>query len=271
MSESSAQPIVIHFKDGRIDRGLLASSLLTHETLQYRPRTIDGERRGDSRLPVLTDAKIDRLTVVRVTDVSARGAFVETLTPYPVGTVVTVSLRLGAEPIETAARIAFSDPGVGMGVEFIRLSTAERHRLDAGLHRLVNGGSTAVSGRRRAANRRTSPGPDARPRWDGRRQDRRQSNVSVMETAQPIPVDLETVKSIFFVESTVRPEVAEGGAALLDRQVTVEFRDGEMIQGTLGDFSPDTVGFFIALRLDERHAHTVYVVKSAVKSLQTVF
>ncbi len=269
MSESSVQPIVIHFKDGRIDRGLLASSLLTHETLRYRPQVITGERRGDSRLPFLTDVKIDRLTVARVTDVSARGAFVETLTPYPVGTVVTASLRLDAEAFEVAARVAFSDPGVGMGVEFIRLSTAERHRLDAGLHRLVNGKRGAQSGRRRAANRRAAPAPSAPPRWDGRKQERRQG--AEMDPADPIAVDLETVKSIFFVESDERPGVGAWGADPLDRQVTVEFRDGEMIQGTLRDFAPDTMGFFIALRLDGRHAHTVYVVKSAVKSLQTVF
>jgi hypothetical protein len=269
VSESSGQPIVIHFKDGRIDRGLLASSLLTHETLRYRPQVINGERRGDSRLPILTDVKVDRLAVGRVTDVSARGAFVETLAPYPVGTVVTVSLRLGAEPIETAARVVFSDPGVGIGVEFIRLSTVARHRIDAGLFRLVNGERDSVSGRRRAATRRAVPAPCASPRWDGRKQDRRQA--AEMEPADPIAVDLETVKSIFFVESDERPGVGAGGADPLDRQVTLEFRNGEMIQGTLRDFAPDTVGFFIALRLDERHAHTVYVVKSAVKSLQTVF
>jgi hypothetical protein len=269
MSEFSVQHIVIHFKDGRIDRGLLASSLLTHEALRYRPQAINGERRGDSRLPILTDVKVDRLTVGRVTDVSARGAFVETLAPYPVGTVVTVSLQLGAEPIEAAARVAFSDPGVGIGVEFIRLSTPARLRLDAGLHRLVNGGRGTLSGRRRAANRRAAPAPCATPRWDGRRDDRRQ--VAEVEPAEPIDVDLETVKSIFFVESDERPGVGAGGADPLDRQVTVEFRDGEMIQGTFQDFAPDTAGFFIALRLDERHTHTVYVVKSAVKSLQTVF
>jgi hypothetical protein len=218
----------------------------------------------------LTDAKIDRLTVVRVTDVSARGAFVETLTPYPMGTVITVSLRLGSEAIEAAARIVFADPGVGMGVEFTLLTTAERHRIDAALHRLVNRGRGPATGRRRTGNRRTVPAVDSRPRWDGRRQDRRQAPQTA--PAEPIAVDLETVKSIFFVdsvESDDRPGVGNMGADPFDREVAVEFRDGETIQGTVRDFSLDTVGFFIALRLDDRHAHTVYVVKSAVKCLQT--
>jgi hypothetical protein len=86
-----------------------------------------------------------------------------------------------------------------------------------------------------------------------------------------VQVDLTTVKSIFFVDPDERSTATEWESDPLDRQVTVEFRDGEMIQGTLRDFSPDTAGFFVALRLDERNAHTVYVVKSAVKSIQTVF
>jgi hypothetical protein len=267
MRESSAQPIVIHFKDGRIDRGILASSLLTHEALRYRPQTINGERRADSRLPVLTDARIDRLTVVRVTDVSARGAFVETLTPYPMGTVVTISLRLGSEQIEAAARIVFADPGVGMGVEYTQLTTAERHRIDAALHRLGNRGRGSASGRRHTGNRRTPASDDSRPRWDGRRQDRRQTTETA--PAEPIAVDLNSVKSVFFVASEERPGTGSPGTDPFAREVTVEFRDGEMIQGTVRDFSLDTLGFFISLRLDDRHAHTVYVVKSAVKCLQT--
>lgn len=271
MPESSVHHIVIHFKDGRIDRGLLTSSLLTHETLRYRPQAVTGERRGDSRLPYLTDVTIDRVTVGRVTDVSASGTFVETLAPYTVGMTVTLSLRLDADPLETAARVVFSDPGVGMGVEFTGLSAAARHRLDAGLHRLGNGGHGPTTGRRRAANRRTArpPAPGAPPWWNGRKEDRRQCADG--ESAEPITVDLETVKSIFFVESDERPGVGAGGSDFADRHVTVEFRDGEAIQGTLTDFTSDTVGFFVALRLDERHTHTVYVVKSAVKSLQTVF
>jgi hypothetical protein len=179
-----------------------------------------------------------------------------------------MSLRLGSEPLEVSARIVFADPGVGMGVEFIQLTTAERHRMDAALHRLVNRGRGPASGRRRAENRRTTAvAVDSRPRWDGRRQDRRQTTEAA--SVESIAVELETVKSIFFVESDERPGVGNMGTDPFDREVTVEFRDGEMIQGTVRDFSLDTVGFFISLRLDDRYAHTVYVVKSAVKSLQT--
>jgi hypothetical protein len=86
-----------------------------------------------------------------------------------------------------------------------------------------------------------------------------------------VDVDLASVKSIFFVDPAQHDALPEGGADQMERQVTVEFRDGETIHGTLREMSPDAEGFFVALRLDERNTHTVYVVKSAVKSIQTVF
>jgi hypothetical protein len=267
--ESRTHAIVIHFQDGRIDRGVLASSLFTGTTLTYRPNMVNGERRNTERVPLLTEAKIDRLTVGRVTDVSADGAFVETLAPYPVGTALTLTLRLAGEPIDASARVVFSDPGVGMGLEFTRLTTAERSRIDAALHRLWRRGHAQSAGRRRDANRRNTRGSSAPRRWDARHRERRHAAQS--ETAAPVVVDLAGVKSIFFVESNEGPPGGKLGGDPLDREVTVEFRDGEMIHGTIRDLDENTPGFFVALRLDEDHTHTVYVVKSAVKSIQTVF
>ncbi|HET8759950.1 MAG TPA: PilZ domain-containing protein [Nitrospiria bacterium] len=262
--------IVIHFQDGRIDRGVLTSSLFSGTTLTYRPNLVTGERRTVVRVPLLTEAKIDRLTVGRVTDVSAQGAFVETLAPYPIGTALTISLRIDNELINAPARVVFSDPGVGMGLEFTRPSTAEWNRVDAALHRLVRGERTQSAGRRRDANRRTGRGAPAGPRrWDARHRDRR--HVAQPETAAPIMVDLAKVKSVFFIESNDQPRNGNSGGDPLDREVTVEFRDGEMIHGTMGELDSDAPGFFVALRLDEQHTHTVYVVKSAVKSIQTAF
>lgn len=269
MPEPQTHAIVIHFQDGRIDRGVLTSSLFSGTTLTYRPNVVTGERRTAVRVPLLTEAKIDRLTVGRVTDVSAQGAFVETLAPYPIGTALTLSLRIDNELIDAPARVVFADPGVGMGLEFTRPSTAEWNRVDAALHRLIRGERAQSAGRRRDANRRTARGPDGTRRWDARHRDRR--HVAQPETAAPIVVDLADVKSVFFVESNDQPRNGNSGGDPLDREVTVEFRDGEMIHGTMGELDSDAPGFFVALRLDEQHTHTVYVVKSAIKSLQTAF
>jgi hypothetical protein len=269
LQSATAYPIVIHFKDGCIDRGTLLSSLLAEGTLRYRPQMAGDERRRAPRLPFLTEVKIDRVMVGRASDVSARGLFLETLTPYAVGTVLNVALRLDAETIEAEARAVFADPGVGIGIEFKRLSAAVRHRLDAALHRLAKTAQASPSsGRRRTAERRDEPAASRRP-WDGRKGDRRCRTDA--EAQPPVEIDLANVKSIFFVDPAQHEALPEWGPDPMDRQVTVEFRDGETIHGTLHEMSPDAAGFFVALRLDERNTHTVYVVKSAVKSIQTVF
>jgi hypothetical protein len=269
LEPTTACPIVIHFKDGRIDRGTLLSSLLAEGTLRYRPQTAGDERRGAPRLPLLTEVKIDRVTVGRASDVSARGLFLETLTPHALGTALHVELRIDSDAIQADARVVFADPGVGIGVEFNRLPAAVRHRLDAALHRLTKTGQASPStGRRRTAERRDETG-SVRRQWDGRKGDRR--SRADAEALPPVDVDLASVKSIFFVDPAQHDALPEGGADQMERQVTVEFRDGETIHGTLREMSPDAEGFFVALRLDERNTHTVYVVKSAVKSIQTVF
>lgn len=270
LEPTTAYPIVIHFKDGRIDRGTLLSSLLSDGPLRYRPHTPGDERRSSPRLPFLTEIRIDGSTVGRASDVSVRGLFLETLTPYAVDTVLNVALRLDGDVIEVAARVAFVDPGVGLGLEFKRLSAAARHRLDAAVHRLAKTvHAPPALGRRRTADRRGERGIARRRPWDGRKAERRSG--SEPDALPAVEVGLAEVKSIFFVDPAQREAVPDWGADHLDQQVTVEFRDGETIHGTLYEMSPDAAGFFVALRLDERNTHTVYVVKSAVTSIQTVF
>ncbi len=270
MEPTTAYPIVIHFKDGRIDRGTLLSSLLSEGPLRYRPLMAGDERRTVARLPFLTEVKIDGCTVGRASDVSARGVFLETLTPYSVGTLLTVALRIDGDAIEVQARVAFADPGVGMGLEFNRLSAAARHRVDAAVHRLAKTvHAPPASGRRQTGNRRDDRGAARRRQWDGRKGERRSGTEP--DASPAVEVGLAEIKSIFFVDPAQREALPDWGADPLDRPVSVEFRDGETIHGTLHEMSPDAEGFFVALRIDERHTHTVYVVKSAVKSIQTAF
>lgn len=270
LEPTTVYPIVVHFKDGRIDRGTLLSSLLSEGPLRYRPQMAGDERRSSPRLPFLTEVKIDGATVGRASDVSARGLFLETLTPYAVGTLLNVALRVDGGAIEVDARVVFADPGVGMGLEFKRVSAAVRHRLDAAIHRLAKTvHAESPLGRRQTVDRRDERGTVRRRQWEGRKSDRR--CVTDPETLPPVAVDLASVKSIFFVDPAQREAIPDWGADSLDRQVTVEFRDGETIHGTLHEMAPDAAGFFVALRLDERNTHTVYVAKSAVKSIQTVF
>jgi hypothetical protein len=270
MLQSPQPPIVVLFKEGRIERGFLLSSLLSRATLQYLPREAPGERRTVLRVPLLTEVLIDRLAQRRGVDLSSRGMYLETLSSYAVRTPLHVTLRLASTPIEADTTVVFSDPGIGIGLEFVRLSTAARHRLETVVHRIIDGGGVPASGRRGDRERRREDESAAsRRRWDVRKRERRR--VPEPGPLVPVEVDLETVRSVFFVDPHEERETIPRASAALDRQVTIEFRDGETIQGTLDEIPLDTPGFFVGLRFNENTAYTVYVVKSAIKSIQTVF
>lgn len=62
-------------------------------------------------------------------DISARGCYIETMLPLPVGKVLNLVLWLGTERINTPAVIRSCDGGVGMGIEFTGLDEATQERL----------------------------------------------------------------------------------------------------------------------------------------------
>ncbi len=63
------------------------------------------------------------------TDISGRGCYVEMLIPFPLGTPVTITFWLEQEKVVTSAVVRASDPGVGMGLEFVGLPEAMQERL----------------------------------------------------------------------------------------------------------------------------------------------
>lgn len=65
-----------------------------------------------------------------VIDISAGGCYVECPTVYPVGQVLYVKLGIEDFIFESDAVVRVSHPGMGMGMEFLRTSTAERRRLE---------------------------------------------------------------------------------------------------------------------------------------------
>jgi len=62
-------------------------------------------------------------------DISGRGCYVQTLTPLPLGTPLNVTFWLGADKFTIAAVVRASDPGVGMGIEFIGLDRAGQEHM----------------------------------------------------------------------------------------------------------------------------------------------
>jgi len=69
------------------------------------------------------------------TDIGGRGCYIETLLPLALGTVVNLTFWLDAEKVNASAVVRTSDPGVGMGLEFIdlgdRIQTALQQHLES--------------------------------------------------------------------------------------------------------------------------------------------
>ena len=81
------------------------------------------DRRGAPRFPLILVAEITGLaesTVLngRSSDVSRTGCYIDTLNPMPVGSQIRIWMGRGDEIFETAARVMYVCPGLGMGVMF---------------------------------------------------------------------------------------------------------------------------------------------------------
>lgn len=73
---------------------------------------------------------------VRATDISGNGCYAEALSNIRVGTSLNAILWLASDKMMTRSVVRTSDPGVGMGIEFVGLKLHERQRLQAYLEGL---------------------------------------------------------------------------------------------------------------------------------------
>jgi hypothetical protein len=78
-------------------------------------------------------------------DISGRGCYVETLVPLPLGTNLTVVFWIDSEKITSAGLVRSSDPGVGMGIEFVGLDRGVKERLQEFLEKQVSESGTATA------------------------------------------------------------------------------------------------------------------------------
>ena len=96
-----------------------------YDRLKIRfPVEIRDDRGGGS--PMQTNAS----------DISGRGCYVESLVPLPLGTPLNVTFWIETEKVSTSAVVRTSDPGVGMGIEFVGLATPIQERFQQLLERL---------------------------------------------------------------------------------------------------------------------------------------
>lgn len=106
--------------------------------------TQEAERRNKDRHLVIASAEIIELSSgarfsTRTTDLSRGGCFVDTLTPFPVGSKVRVTVYRNRSQFETRGTVVYSQSGLGMGIAFEELDQKHRENLDAWIAELTNG------------------------------------------------------------------------------------------------------------------------------------
>jgi hypothetical protein len=79
-------------------------------------------------------------------DISMHGCYVETSTPHPTGTTLSLTLDANGFRIEATGEVRVSYPNLGMGVSFRKMSDGDRERLRL-LMRSISRPSVIVSSR----------------------------------------------------------------------------------------------------------------------------
>ena len=79
------------------------------------------------------------------TDIGGRGCYVESLVPLPTGTEIVVTLWIDSEKVTCRGTVRASDPGVGMGIEFLDLQVQIQERLQEYLVKIDKGFASAAS------------------------------------------------------------------------------------------------------------------------------
>jgi hypothetical protein len=73
----------------------------------------------------------------RVTELSARGCYIDTINPLAKDTPLRVRIRYGCSSCEFPGKILYAHAGFGMGVAFGELNAEQRSTLDVWLSELA--------------------------------------------------------------------------------------------------------------------------------------
>jgi hypothetical protein len=114
------------------------------KTAENKPAQVTGDQRQFRRLKVKfpLEMRDERgggpAMQTNTADASGRGCYVESLVPLPLGTKLSITFWIDSEKISTRATVRASDPGVGMGIEFLGFDEKIKVRLQAHLETLAD-------------------------------------------------------------------------------------------------------------------------------------
>jgi len=103
------------------------------------------ERRKSPRFGVSASADMLELQTRtrlsgRASDLGAGGCYIDTVTPFPVGTSVVLNLTSEQHTVHAIARVIYAHTGMGMGLAFAEMTPTQKANLSSWLREL--GGET---------------------------------------------------------------------------------------------------------------------------------
>lgn len=101
------------------------------------------ERRASKRVPLVAEVQYssDSPSVTsRLTDLSVDGLFIDTVTPLPPGTLISIRFDLPGDPlpIVVLGEVVWGQEHLGMGVRFMNLRQKDRERIAAFIARAAS-------------------------------------------------------------------------------------------------------------------------------------
>ena len=91
------------------------------------------ERRQHKRIPFISEVKVHAVGSLRCSDLSVGGMFLETIQPYPVGSMIELRFKLNESdeyPIDVQGRVVYQYPGIGVGICFLNLRLEDRQKIE---------------------------------------------------------------------------------------------------------------------------------------------
>jgi hypothetical protein len=101
------------------------------------------KQRSVRRCPLVASAEVTELgsgTVLsgRTSELALGGCYVDSLNPFPEGTLVGLRILRDQGVFETKAKVVYCDPSFGMGLAFTEMPPDQRSLLEAWLIEIVS-------------------------------------------------------------------------------------------------------------------------------------
>ena len=101
------------------------------------------KQRSVRRCPLVASAEVTELnsgTLLsgRTSELGLGGCYVDSLNPYPEGTLVVLRILRDQGVFETKAKVVYCDPRFGMGLAFTEMTPDQRSILEAWLAEIVS-------------------------------------------------------------------------------------------------------------------------------------